>query len=989
MNQQDKIMLFRVLKVVFYCLGLPLFFMAVLALSTMFLGEAPFAGAVEDKMFASLLVPLKGTALYGVWIALGIWAFLGAMQILFHYVIKNRRVRMIVTTCVILVTMLVPVFVMDAVFTKQIDAIAASAPDGVKVESYKTQLSYYKTVTSSGGTSNGKMKSRTDELIKNVEKALMAYNISYNASFQDGTASTYNNVPITYAYLGIDINKDGYIDSKDDILVLERPTGGKADKKTGVVDKESGGVLVLKNVKVLKNVSDYKDVYQALKHNGIAAKHYDDAAFDTKATYTLDEFFYVPRTKSNGTQDVTTYLWYSKNKMSAKYDGTYGYAGYVANGILTDGYVYSLNSVLEILEDYYASKAEIDKLVHQKGVTFDAYHAELLAKGEAARRAYYLGEEYVDANSNGKWDEGETYVDLDGNGQYTDSSDALKLQYYKETYYFYGDFELAPEKLDKLVSMLGSMLGNNFLFDFVADLLSGMKPQLNVGVTLNQFISGLFKTIETNLGDTLRGFSASLGDTLFGEPYTDTNSNGKWDVGEPFTDHKNGKWDTGEWYNDANGNGKYDEGEDFVDVANGKYDPGIVFTICGDGTPANPGMLNKLGLGDAILQIIKNVDANGNGKYDGAETFTDTNANGKWDTGEPYVDANGNGKYDASECFDANGNGIMDEDEKFFGIRLTLKVNVGTRAETFTDINLNGIYDVAEPYNDVNLNGKWDTGEPYTDTNANGTWDAAEPWQDKNLNGVWDGAGAADYKVININLNEKTSLGNLTNILSGLVDVLQNMLGMDKSTIDTVVGLVKGLVPTLVSSLGFKITVDKTKPLDVKDILMQILKGLYWYQSPILKPVYQFYLTSEDPDSLEYKLQQQFAIYDMAEYAGSRHGTAVGSVIIGDKIGDGNFTQKAHGFANLLAVQQLKTDLSYKPTMYPLFSVRDMLLVFAGIVVMFTILSFFAAEKQEEWENGTAVLKNKKSKKSKGGKKGANVEDTAILASENNGKEVR
>ena len=58
------------------------------------------------------------------------------------------------------------------------------------------------------------------------------------------------------------------------------------------------------------------------------------------------------------------------------------------------------------------------------------------------------------------------------------------------------------------------------------------------------------------------------------EPFTDANSNGRWDTGETFTDvNANGVWDGAEDYTDANSNGQYDIGEAFVDANNnGIYD---------------------------------------------------------------------------------------------------------------------------------------------------------------------------------------------------------------------------------------------------------------------------------------------------------------------------------------------------------------------------------------------------------------------------------
>lgn len=90
----------------------------------------------------------------------------------------------------------------------------------------------------------------------------------------------------------------------------------------------------------------------------------------------------------------------------------------------------------------------------------------------------------------------------------------------------------------------------------------------------------------------------------------------------------------------------------------------------------------------------------------------------------------------------------------------------------------------------------------------------------------------------------------------------------------------------------------------------------------------------------------------------------IGSTLIGDTLGAGTYPS-ALGLANLTAVRQLKADLSYKPTFYPLYGVRDMLFFFCGVVVLFYFLSFVAQEKELEYANGTAIVEDKKKKKSK------------------------
>jgi hypothetical protein len=108
------------------------------------------------------------------------------------------------------------------------------------------------------------------------------------------------------------------------------------------------------------------------------------------------------------------------------------------------------------------------------------------------------------------------------------------------------------------------------------------------------------------------------------------------------------------------------------------------------------------------------------------ETFTDLNLNGVWDAAVP-----------ADTFTDTNNNGVLD---------------AAVPADTYTDVNLNGVWDaavLAEPLlTDTNGNGGWDAAVPadtYTDVNSNGVWDSGEPLlTDANGNGVWDAAVPAD-----------------------------------------------------------------------------------------------------------------------------------------------------------------------------------------------------------------------------------------------------
>jgi carboxyl-terminal processing protease len=91
--------------------------------------------------------------------------------------------------------------------------------------------------------------------------------------------------------------------------------------------------------------------------------------------------------------------------------------------------------------------------------------------------------------------------------------------------------------------------------------------------------------------------------------------------GEEFTDVEH---DVVVRYSDVNGNGRWDPDEPALrrKERNGRYDGAEKFT-----------------------------DVNGNGRYDPGEPFVDANSDGVWNDAEPFVDANKNGKWDAGGAF--------------------------------------------------------------------------------------------------------------------------------------------------------------------------------------------------------------------------------------------------------------------------------------------------------------------------------------------------
>ncbi|HUV31044.1 MAG TPA: TonB-dependent receptor [Acidobacteriota bacterium] len=138
-------------------------------------------------------------------------------------------------------------------------------------------------------------------------------------------------------------------------------------------------------------------------------------------------------------------------------------------------------------------------------------------------------------------------------------------------------------------------------------------------------------------------------DLLEGEAFIDLNGNGVWDRGEFLTDKNgNGQLDR---YRLSPINTRDDEpfidgdsilGEPFTDInSNGGYDIGIDIFVISDDENVNQDYNHNGrydGPEDRWTPKVPYWDRNGNGIYDEPNTV--------YDPGEPYVDVNGNGEYD-------------------------------------------------------------------------------------------------------------------------------------------------------------------------------------------------------------------------------------------------------------------------------------------------------------------------------------------------------
>ena len=343
-RSKNKVKLFRTLKVVFYCLGLPLFIFAVIiTAATEYVGEFAYAGLADTELFASMKVLFNGTALYGVWVAAGVWLLIAIVHIILVKTVKNRRARTMLVGIVTLVAMLAPVVVMDLVLPVTLDKIAADAPEGVTIASYEDEKGHFYTRTSASWTADGKYESNNYYFITGVEDFLRTYNIGMGGGTKSGVANNTSNVPVRFGDLYIEGEGAPYADSAFAGKVVKSGT-------TVTVNGESA------------TVSDSTE--QLIVDGTVFADYYYGTA--------------------NG-------LWYRTSATAQMGDGVYGYASYNSNGMLSDGYVYGIDVALEILEDYYYSQKRMTELSNEAtlgGYTIPS-DAEIKAAAAQAREKYY------------------------------------------------------------------------------------------------------------------------------------------------------------------------------------------------------------------------------------------------------------------------------------------------------------------------------------------------------------------------------------------------------------------------------------------------------------------------------------------------------------------------------------------------------------------------------------------------------------------------
>ncbi|MDE6060663.1 MAG: hypothetical protein K2G31_04265, partial [Clostridia bacterium] len=495
-RQLKKVKQYRTLKIVLYCLGFPLFIAAVFFAAIRFIGNDPFTGTTDFAsqlgFFYDIEIFFTSPAMFGVYLALGVWLLITIIHAILAKVVKSRRTRALSVVALCLVVMLGGMFVMDGVLSAKISEISDSAPSGVTVSDYKTQLSYYRTISSKKGQGLADALNEKTELIEKV------YHVEMEGGNRGGVAGNICNKPVKYSNI---IDDDG--NTGIDISYVR-------DEKTGfpklACDPADGKNMITGDG---NKDNDDAEVCLAPNANGeliINGKKYS-------------HYFYIYRVTSTNEK---LFVWYTKDLMPTAWqwnvnsdpaktgsaynfiDGVYGKGLYNDNGLLADGWIFSVENVVEILEDYYAAKNAIENGdEYATAEQYASYYSEMFQNAVQARKDYY---------------EGRT---LDENGN--PLCDPWLSALYKQEERNEERFSLTRSELKDLLAKVADLLGDNSLFDYllvnidtilgedglgIDNILSGFLSQtlgkifeqLNEGMSLKTLL-GMF--IKDNLDSTM------------------------------------------------------------------------------------------------------------------------------------------------------------------------------------------------------------------------------------------------------------------------------------------------------------------------------------------------------------------------------------------------------------------------------------------------------------------------------------------------------
>lgn len=417
-------------------LGLPLFLCAVFFAAVKFIGHDPFKGTSEftDSLgfFMGFEETITAPALYGIWVALAIWVFISIIHIVLSKTVKSRRARMFAVVAVCMVSMLGTALCMDAVFDAKIDKMRENAPEGVVIDDYKTQLSYYRTISS-----NLEKRSDTYQMIERINLLEKVYNVTLDGGDYGGNAENISSKPVTYYNI---IGDDGEVGV--DISFKQ----GENGLWTLAVDENNN---VVPDGDVTKEIEGNQVIRLAPNGNG-------ELVINGKV---YSHYYAIEKPLKSGT---TSYVWYAKDMMPietvfggdwpsvTRVNGVYGYGLYNMSGLFADGWAFSFDNMLRILEDYYEGQQIISQ-----------YDAD----GVLGKEIHEMAVEMRDIYYNGG--------QLDNGDQLDPENAAWITALYNQEVDMTERFSLTRGELDLLLAKVGALLGSNSLFDFLLKPVEG------------------------------------------------------------------------------------------------------------------------------------------------------------------------------------------------------------------------------------------------------------------------------------------------------------------------------------------------------------------------------------------------------------------------------------------------------------------------------------------------------------------------------------
>lgn len=339
MDNKTKILVMRVLKTIFYLLGFPLFVLFVLKDTNAFRGSAAYAETAA--------IPVK--------VAISIWALVSLVKAGIVVLSGKRKLATTVAAVLTFIVMLGGAFGIKTVAKKAYDTAVDEAIGDSVVASWGDQVGYYNNVTAS-------RDSIAKALSSDVNKATQLYNIGYSGAYKKRNAE---DTPIHSA--------------ADDTLIQANASDGK--------------LIALDGTTELGTYTTSEETFFGTTYTHYYLDIGDGYIYDAYPEGKLG-FWYLYSYQSRMLETEEQFNAYCSGGV------WYGKGTYNPNGTIADGWIFSLENALDILDDYYTALEFGAKTYGSEEAFITAYKAALKdAKvAQAADNGGMEDDDYFTAN---------------------------------------------------------------------------------------------------------------------------------------------------------------------------------------------------------------------------------------------------------------------------------------------------------------------------------------------------------------------------------------------------------------------------------------------------------------------------------------------------------------------------------------------------------------------------------------------------------------